>query len=416
MKKRLSFFIALVLSITLLTTPIVSGSELGEISLLVNHIEVDFDQSPVWVEDTLYIPFRALFDALGGEVLWDEESRIATGIYNDYTINVQIDDSLVKTYLSEDFFYEETLVLNGRLLLSVQFITELLPVYAYWYDEFNAVHIAAPSQGFFWEINNDGVLVYLLGSIHVGKEDLYPIRSAIEYAFLSSDYLVLEADILNVDEAIIPYLNNLQMYTDGSTLEDNISEDLFNEVLEFYAQFGIGADIINLFKPWALTLEINSVNLAMQGFSGEYGIESYFLNYKPESMEIIELEGLIYQMELLNSYSPELQEYLLADVLRNSSDEFILMNMWKDGDLELLESIYVLDENEMTSEEKALSNEYLDALMIKRNYEMTDAIEALLIGETKGTYFVIIGAGHFVGEEGIIDLLINKGFDIVSHN
>ena len=41
---------------------------------------------------------------------------------------------------------------------------------------------------------------------------------------------------------------------------------------------------------------------------------------------------------------------------------------------------------------------------------MANAIKGFLDG--KGTYFVVIGAGHLVGDKGIPKLLQNAGFDV----
>ena len=43
---------------------------------------------------------------------------------------------------------------------------------------------------------------------------------------------------------------------------------------------------------------------------------------------------------------------------------------------------------------------------------MTDKIESLLNGEKGKTYFVVVGSGHYVGEDGVIQNLKNKGYTV----
>ena len=46
-------------------------------------------------------------------------------------------------------------------------------------------------------------------------------------------------------------------------------------------------------------------------------------------------------------------------------------------------------------------------LMDERNVGMAEKIDAYL--QTSGTYFVLIGAAHYIGESSIINLLERKG-------
>lgn len=47
----------------------------------------------------------------------------------------------------------------------------------------------------FYEFSYQGKTVYLLGSIHVGRPDFYPMPKVVESAFDSAEALVVEADI-----------------------------------------------------------------------------------------------------------------------------------------------------------------------------------------------------------------------------
>jgi hypothetical protein len=61
------------------------------------------------------------------------------------------------------------------------------------------------------------------------------------------------------------------------------------------------------------------------------------------------------------------------------------------------------------AEEKGMSSMF-EKLIYKRNRDMVTKIEGFL--QTKETYFVIVGAGHLVGERGIIELLKKKGYPV----
>jgi uncharacterized protein YbaP (TraB family) len=54
----------------------------------------------------------------------------------------------------------------------------------------------------------------------------------------------------------------------------------------------------------------------------------------------------------------------------------------------------------------------MESLLDKRNVGMTDKIKGYLTDEGKETYFIVVGAAHFVGEKGIVQLLENEGYTV----
>ncbi len=60
-------------------------------------------------------------------------------------------------------------------------------------------------------------------------------------------------------------------------------------------------------------------------------------------------------------------------------------------------------------EDPSLKDMY-DELITNRNYAMTEKIEGFL--KTDKNYFVVVGAGHVIGEEGIVALLRKKAYRV----
>jgi uncharacterized protein YbaP (TraB family) len=58
-------------------------------------------------------------------------------------------------------------------------------------------------------------------------------------------------------------------------------------------------------------------------------------------------------------------------------------------------------------EDRRLSSIY-ERLIYERNGNMASRVEDLL--RTKETYFVIVGAGHLVGDKGVIEILKKRGY------
>ncbi len=51
-----------------------------------------------------------------------------------------------------------------------------------------------------------------------------------------------------------------------------------------------------------------------------------------------------------------------------------------------------------------------EKLIYDRNRKMISRIEGYL--REKGTYFVVVGAGHLIGERGIVEALRKKGYPV----
>lgn len=74
-KKVLSFLILAAFMLAL--SPVYAESP---ISVIVNGTRLKFDAQPVIENGRVLVPVRAIFQALGAEVTWDEDARTATGV------------------------------------------------------------------------------------------------------------------------------------------------------------------------------------------------------------------------------------------------------------------------------------------------------------------------------------------------
>jgi uncharacterized protein YbaP (TraB family) len=143
------------------------------------------------------------------------------------------------------------------------------------------------------------------------------------------------------------------------------------------------------------------------GFDPNYGIDRYFLEKAAERKKILELESLEYQFKLFSALSGKDQEsfllYIVKDIKVLEQELDKLVKAWTTGDEKGIESIMTRS----IKEDKRLIPIY-EKLVVERNRKMVSKIEEYL--KEKETFFVIVGAGHLVGNQGIIKLLKGKGF------
>ncbi len=265
-------------------------------------------------------------------------------------------------------------------------------------------------RALFWQVQSDAATVYLLGSIHYADESFYPLRDDIERAFMASDHLVVE---INIDaQKAMRYRELIRQkgsYQGEKTIRDEISEETYRQLQYRLEHLGMPLDMVHKQKPGVLVLTLTAVQVMKMGFMPEMGIDAYFLRRASAiNKNVIELETVDEQLDVfLNITDGDL---LLREALFSLNEaEMQMMDMmfcWKRGDERCLESI--LFEDALTSY-PSFVNIY-DILFFRRNEDMANDIKAFLGSE--GTYFVVIGAGHLVGDKGIPSLLAKAGYTV----
>jgi len=269
--------------------------------------------------------------------------------------------------------------------------------------------ISRNSKSFLWKVQSKTNTVYLLGSIHFFKKELYPLPRSIEDAFDQSATLVVEANVNDTRQMDLQQLVTKAIYADDDTLVKHVSKETFELIKKRAQGLGIPVELINKQKPWFLGLMFSSVELIRLGFDPNEGIDRYFLSKATGKKKIVELESLEYQIDLFSNLSDQEQEQfllmILSDVNTLGKEFNSLLEAWTSGDTKGVEKIMT----QSVTEDKSLSPIY-EVLINDRNKRMASKIEDFL--KTKETYFVIVGAGHLVGEKGIVEILKTKGYSV----
>ncbi len=272
---------------------------------------------------------------------------------------------------------------------------------------------------FMWEVQaKEGAgKLYLLGSIHAGKSDLYPLNQVIEEAYEHSDVLAVECDTSTLlQRPDLAELMQKMMYTDGSTLKDHISPELYEKTSALMKEHGLSLGLFEKMKPFALSSTILSFQMEEWGYSPDNGIDIYFLNKAhKEGKTIAEIESIEFQYDLLGGFSDEIQSLMLKSTIEGaeSSKEDLdsLFTIWSSGDAAAMEALFLEEDDTLTEEEKAIYAVYDKAMMEDRNIAMSlKAEEYLAQGQT--TFFVV-GSAHMVGETGIVKQLKDKGYRVI---
>ncbi len=262
-------------------------------------------------------------------------------------------------------------------------------------------------KSFLWKIQSKTNTVYVLGSIHLFKREIYPLNQKIESAFGQSEILVVEANVDDIRNVDVQKLMERAFYPENDTLEKHVSPEIYELVKKETSGLGIPVELINKQRPWFLAMTLEALESLKLGFDPNYGIDKYFLSKAEGKKRILELESIDYQLNLLSSFSDKDQELLLLYTLRDlkllEQELEQLSKAWTSGDTKSMESILTRS----VSEDNRFAS-ILEKIVYERNRKMASKIEDLL--RTNETYFVIVGAGHLVGDRGIIENLKRKGY------
>jgi uncharacterized protein YbaP (TraB family) len=272
-----------------------------------------------------------------------------------------------------------------------------------------AVH-GSNDRALFWQVQSENATVYLLGSIHFADESFYPLRREIEEAFYLSDHLVVEINI--DDEKARRYRELIKekgSYKGETTIRDEITYQTYRKLESVLRRLDMPMDMVHKQKPGILVLTLTSIQVMRMGFLPEMGIDAYLLrNALRTDKSIIELETIDEQIDIFLNISDG--DLLLREALFSLDEaEAQMLDMvfcWKTGDEACIESI--LFEDALINYPSFVS--IYDILFFRRNEDMANDIKTFL--DSKGTYFVVVGAGHLVGEKGIPDLLRNAGYQV----
>jgi len=264
-------------------------------------------------------------------------------------------------------------------------------------------------KNFLWSVQSKRSTVYMLGSIHLLKKDVYPLSGKIEDAFEKSDALAVEADVNDISRLDLQKLMGSAFYSGEDTIEKHVSRNTFDTIKSETERLGLPVEFAYNQKPWFLGLMLESLELMKSGYDPEYGIDKYFLSKATGKKKILELESLDYQIDLLSGLDDAEQELFLLYTLKDLNilvrEVDKLVDAWKSGAAESMEATITRS----FTEDKRFYPIY-EKLIYKRNRNMALKIDGFL--KANGTYFVIVGAAHLLGDRGIIQLLKDKGYTV----
>lgn len=267
---------------------------------------------------------------------------------------------------------------------------------------------AKQTKHLLWEISSPTNTVYIAGSVHLLKEGAYPLNAVYERSFSKTKKLVLEVDPALMNQPATQKMTIAKaLYPAGRSLKKSIPKKTFSLVNNTAKTLGVNMEALNQYKPWFVAITLTTLQLQKLGFNPEFGVDVYFYKKALQTgKQVIGLETPEFQINLFADMPSKTQEKLLLQALEDMNimeNEFTsLISAWENGDLTGLEKILL--------ESFKGYPEIFENIIAKRNRKWKKQIKKILKGHEP--CFIVVGAGHLLGNKGLITLLANQGYNV----
>ena len=195
------------------------------------------------------------------------------------------------------------------------------------------------------------------------------------------------------------------MYTDGRNIESVLSPEAYDALTTFTADLGVPMMILQNMKPGMLVSTLEILSMQQLGFTPQ-GVDMYFhQRAKADGKAIAGFETVEQQIGFLAGMGVgEESEFImmsLEELEKISTDIEVLVGPWRSGNTQQMNELFV-------ESMKNSAPEAYDLLMASRNLDWMPEIEAMF--EDADTELVLVGVAHLIGEDGLIQMLENRGY------
>jgi uncharacterized protein len=285
----------------------------------------------------------------------------------------------------------------------------LLPFYAWLLASvLQPLALGAQEKSFLWKVSRGESSIFLLGSIHYLRKEHFPLKPSILEALDESRRLVLEIDLDSLSpETTRTVTLQKALYRDGMTLAQNIDPETYRLAGERAAQLGLDMKVLSPMKPWFVALTMTAFKLRQLGLDANLGVDRQLAERAKQSGKPIGgLETFEFQIAIFDRLSKHEQEMMLretvAELERLDHNIARIVHAWLNGDGDALEKLMLTGMREYPG--------LYQKLIVERNRRWLPEIEKIIAGG--GNAMVVVGAGHLVGQDGVVELLRRRGYTL----
>lgn len=259
-----------------------------------------------------------------------------------------------------------------------------------------------------WKVEQGASQIYFLGSVHLLPDEVNWYGQSISKIMETADEVVFEVDMTPEKEARAQRITLANGLLAGDDLLSNyLTEEEYSYLIEQATIAGIPPAAIANFQPWFASIALSVSAIIREGWDPNSGVDKHIQKIaRINKIKISALETLEEQLATLYDHPLNVQTVMLKDTLEQLRDirkvTLEMVGSWTSGDVEKMRETFIDPMKEQP--------ELFAKLVVKRNNSWIPVIEELIAKDQ--TTFVVAGAAHFIGDEGVINLLTQKGYNV----
>lgn len=259
-----------------------------------------------------------------------------------------------------------------------------------------------------WIAKKNGQQLIIGGTIHLLTPADYPLPAAFKKAYEQSEKLVFESDIQKIqDPAFQLTMMSELIYTDGRDISSVLSKETYQMLKTYCASRGIPIATLINFKPGMIAITLTMMELQRLGIMGT-GVDAFFsAKAIQDNKQLGQFETAEQQLSFISSMGEgkedEIITHALRDIAKLPTTWETLRTAWRQGNLKKLKEVA------LTPLKNDFPNTY-ETILNQRNNAWLPQIEALF--KTKKATFILVGILHLVGEDGLLNQLSAKGYQV----
>ncbi len=269
-----------------------------------------------------------------------------------------------------------------------------------------------------WKVQGDkGNVMYLFGSIHAGDKRTDDVLESLSGKLEECDTLAVEYDFVAYEKDEAAQLQDIQrmMYTDGTNVKQHMKPELYEKAVNYLKDADCYDELYNDYNLGFWLSLLQQIAVSKTAFEPSEAMDFKLINYAYEhKLAIAEVESAEFQKSKLNDLSDDLLNLQLQAFFKTKKYYTATLNemyeAWLSGDAAKLEELTDDDYSWLSDDQKKLLEEYQKTMYTGRNLGMAGKAEELL--KSGKNVFFSVSTSHFLGDDGIIKLLENKGYQV----
>lgn len=271
-----------------------------------------------------------------------------------------------------------------------------------------------PARGALYKLEYAGNTSWLFGTIHVGKQDFYPLEPRVTQALERATAVALEIDPTADPARSMAVMREFGLYAPGSgSAMTDIRAEYRPRLERMLAKHGIAPEMVAPMKPWLVVMMLTLGEYRNLGYGPELGVDLQLARLAHgQKKRVVELESIGGQAALFGRLSNQEQARFLEDSLdiienpKQGVQPRDLVDAWASADAAKFEALAREVEEDTTFSGKFMKK----VLLNERNPLLADGIVAMMKMEQHS--FAAIGTLHLVGSGNVAELLRQRGVKV----